>query len=310
MQHLTHVVFSSAGFKGVAFAGVIDAIEDHMGTAHFEEWRGGIRGVAGTSSGAIASLALTLGLQRAVRQTLLHKFSNVNEIMRRPDVAHLLARYGLEDGMALREHLSEMLTLGGLSYTSTLGDLKRLLRINFVCVATNLNTGAAYHMSGKDTPEIRVVDAVYASCCVPFAFVPFRLKEGVTLVDGCLTESLPCVFPEAETLHVKCTEVAIHDEISSWPVFVSSIISCSHAAQDKQGDKANTVRLEGGALETVPVFGAELDEDSPDMLRARGYAIMYNWLLKDRFDEVLKDLVVAVTVIAQFESAPAEAAET
>ena len=98
--------------------------------------------------------------------------------------------------------IRKVLMRGGLSAESTLGDVKRLLRQEFVCMCTDLVTGRPYALSSTQNPEVRVYDAVYASCCIPFVFTPMDMG-GAVLSDGCLSSDQPNVFVEEETFFVQ-----------------------------------------------------------------------------------------------------------
>lgn len=210
MFEQTYVSFSSSGVWGFLFPGIVNALEDEHG-----DWTESLRGVAGTSGGAVMALVVALRIPRVKRNRLLRYFSSPWDVYRAPDIALMVKRYGLEDGSGLRNVIESILEQGGLSPHTTMDDLKRLLRMDVVFVAHNISTGKVVHMSAEETPCMRVVDAVFASCAIPFIFTPFESEPGVYLCDGGLTEHVPDVFPEAETLHVVCP-ITRSIQIDSW----------------------------------------------------------------------------------------------
>ena len=233
MQLPRHVSFSSGGCKGLAFAGVLDALEDHIQTycdTTFDEWRASLLGVAGCSAGSIAALMLALGLDRTTRhQVLMQDLSDMRSIVRCPNVSLLFDRFGIEDGSALKQVIQDVLMSGGMSGRSTLGDLKRLLRIDVIMVASNLNRGEPEFLSAATHPDMPVCDAVFASCCVPFLFAP-QVWEDAYLVDGYLTCSLPQIFDEADTLFVKVPLDPVRKP-ANWAEVIHRFFACGNFGQ-------------------------------------------------------------------------------
>ena len=233
MEGARYMAVSSAGTRGAAYLGVIDALEDHLaaktGTT-YDAWRRQIVGVAGTSAGAIAVLFFALGLPRAVRHALVAELTDLRALLRKPDIGLLLQNFGLEDGTAFKRVVQRALESGGMSAHSTLGDLSRLLRIDFVCMATDLQTGSAVPLSAANYPDMRVADAVYASCCVPFLFAPQRVG-GALAVDGCLSCALPEVFDEAKTLFMYVDAPRNESPCTNWTTFLHTIVQCASHAQ-------------------------------------------------------------------------------
>jgi predicted acylesterase/phospholipase RssA len=280
-----YVSFAAAGTRGLCYLGLLDALEDALGADGYEAWRGALRGAAGTSAGACAALTLLLGLDRAARRQTLAELSDMRAVVRCPDVALLLREYGWEDGRAFKELVQRVLTRGGLSGDSTLGDFRRLLRQDLVCVCTDLRTGAPCVLSAETAPDVRVCDAVYASSCVPFVFAPARVKGGVLAIDGCLSCEMPEVFDEAETLFVSVDGAAAgqgdDDVAASWAGFVQGIVRCCSVAQGPRLRRLREASAASGrwlslphprALCAGPAFDVSLDARGAEALHRAGYA--------------------------------------
>lgn len=228
MDSYHYLSFSSAGTKGVAYVGVLDAFEDHLGEG-YDDWRAGIRGVAGCSSGSIVGLMFVLGLNKKKRQELLFTF-DMHTVLRDPDLAMLWQQYGIAEGAGLREITQEVLNQGGLSIHSTFRDLRRLLRVDFVCVASDLMTASATFFSASNTPDVRIADAIGASCCVPIAFKPHTI-DGRTYVDGCLTCDCPDVFQHDQTLFVTVSTSNLPSPPDTWISYLNALMRCATHTQ-------------------------------------------------------------------------------
>jgi len=284
MDRYHYLSFSSAGTNGVSYIGVLDALEEHMG-ADYEAWRANVKGVAGCSSGAIVGLMLVLGLSRKKRAALLSTF-DIHHVLRDPDIAMLWHQYGITEGSSLLEIAQEVLNQGGLSIQSTFADLRRLLRVDFVCVASELSTSRAVYFSAKATPEVRVADAVCASCCVPIAFRPHSI-QGRVYVDGCLTCSQPDLFDHESTLFVTVTSPP-SGAPDSWVTYLASLMRCAQESQlttmrlATTGDGARAPNVLSVDLTGRPGFDVNMDDARMRLTWKRGFVDAMSFVTEGR----------------------------
>jgi predicted acylesterase/phospholipase RssA len=198
-----YVCCGSGGNKGVLYLGAFKALHKHFERTEgvdFAEYLGGVRGFAGVSIGALAALILLLQLDiDHVCDVLQPILCRMSDLLPRVNVRGFIEHYGLSDGSALRTMVADVLRLGRLHQDVTFRDLNRFFRCSYVCGATSLATGEPVYLSVDTVPDMRIVDAVYASMCVPFLFIPPEIN-GVRCVDGALSDRHPCVFPPDETL--------------------------------------------------------------------------------------------------------------
>lgn len=268
---LRYVTFSSCGPKMLAFAGVIRALRDAM--PDFDAWRNDLRGVAGTSGGAVVALALAIGVDEERLLKLRERFLHFTSVVgKRMDIGSVVHNFGLDDGQTMREMVDEMLTTGGLSAGCTLADLERLLRMRTVFVAHCLETGTVVHFSAETHPTSLVRDVVYASCCVPLAFCPFvDPATGLHYVDGAVSERVPNVFPPSETLHVFLPAPSFFDEkeggrrVRSWFDFANALsLAMWECQRDRErslaASRSAVVVDEAGALDSFMADSLVMDE--------------------------------------------------
>lgn len=197
-----YMSFSAGGTYGLMYIGMYRALRDHIekisgisGNDFFEK----LKGVSGVSAGALAALCLLLDKMDDLHDIFADKM--LNKLIVNPDFALLLQDFGLSRGDVLRDLISRLLRKAGISEEVTFEGLKRLVRRDFVCVATVLRTSQPMYFSCKTTPNAKVVDAVYSSMCVPFLFVPHS-HDGTLLVDGVLSLPVADAFPPDETVFV------------------------------------------------------------------------------------------------------------
>lgn len=303
----THVSFEGAGTRGMSYLGFLDALEDHLEAQcgqSFDAWRQSLQGVAGTSAGSLVALVLILGLDRTARHELLQEISDMRALLRCPDIGRLVRHFGWEDGTAFKEMVQHCLMRGGLSAQSTLADLKRLLRVDFVCMCTHLATGTEYALSSAATPRVLVCDALYASCCVPFLFSP-PIIDGHLVVDGSLSCDLPDVFPDDDTLFVRVRarhDAAAHGvRMDTWSDFLHGIVGCSIQAQEikKQAiaarcgrDRLWSLVIPASVNARTCAFDVDVSPDIVEDLVRCGYVSVLHTLTEGRLFADVGALVV------------------
>ena len=126
-----YVSFASAGTRGLIYLGVLDALEDHLAM----DSRGGTAVCAASRRRARAPSPRSCSPRpnRAARHEILRDHL-VRRVVSRPDFLLLLRQYGCEDGEAFKGVIQRILARGGLSSTSMMADLQRLLRIDVIRV--------------------------------------------------------------------------------------------------------------------------------------------------------------------------------
>ena len=199
-----YIAFAGGGTYGLMYIGMYRALRQHLplrngltATEMFDE----IQGFAGVSIGALAALAFCLNMSEETYDGLFGRYENMAELMPQADFAQMLQNYGLDRGDNIRKVVGDVLRSAGISEVVTFADMKRLIKRDFVCIATNLQTQSPVRFSAATTPTMMIADAVYMSMCVPFLFAPLQY-EGDYMVDGCMTCHMPSVFDDDETLFV------------------------------------------------------------------------------------------------------------
>lgn len=193
-----NLVLSGGGQRCIAFVGFLRSARKRIA---------GVRNVYCVSGGAVAGLAFCLGVDddAVVRLASRHIRGGV-----RANLGLLITRFGLDDvGDRLGGMLVDMIceafadralrsgdstppplaTLAGAAGL-TFAELAKATGKNLVVHAASVVDGKVKHFSVDETPGASVVDAVCASCAVPFFFCPVRVGDDL-LIDGCLAESYP-----------------------------------------------------------------------------------------------------------------------
>ena len=261
-----YLVFGGGGTHGVTYLGALSALERARGM-DCSLWD--LAGVAGTSAGSVAALMVLLGLSHDTRHRLTRALSDMTSVVPCPDLHLFYRSFGWDGGARFRALLQEALQEGGLSPEATLADVRRLVRREFACVCTDLVACAPVVLSATTYPKMRVVDAVYASCCVPFLFVPLQV-DGRVFVDGCLTRNVPTdLFPPEETLVVCLDPHAVHVP-ENLAQYANAVVRCSTIAQYRAIDAS--VRRLAIVSTGDPTFHRSMSDAVFASMYADGYA--------------------------------------
>lgn len=288
-SNVKYISFASGAHKGVILEGWLQACEDHY--ADFEKFKSQIVGVAGSSIGAYVALMFALNLPREARMELERDMFNIRSMLH-PDVTLIASRYGFDDGFILREFTQRVLTRGGLSPSSTLGDLKRLLRMEFAAITSSMNTLDTIVLSSTTRPNMSVCDALYASCAIPLVFTPAFIDEHMC-VDGNMTCGLGNVFSEHETLFLNLSGGQETETPRDWPDFIRKTLSFSTKMQERY----YLNELERRNPERFWTFTSEVNviETNPDHYEEylnNGYNVTYNKLLNNKLLENICEIIV------------------
>lgn len=198
-----YMCFAGGGTYGLMYIGVHRALSEHIKAVldvEPTEFFDNIQGFAGVSVGALAALTFMLNLSTESWEAHFEtNLKSMRDIMPNPDFTQLLSSYGLDRGAALQRMICDIMTTGGISERATFADIRRLLRKDFICVATDVHTSSPVYFSAETTPGVCISDAIYMSMCVPLLFVPRRHGNRL-MADGCLSVQMPRKFPPEETL--------------------------------------------------------------------------------------------------------------
>jgi hypothetical protein len=290
MKKCRYVSIAGGGTKGVVYAGALQALERRM--TDYTEWHTNLLGVSGTSAGSIVALFLLLNTSQEVRTKYVKLLSNIDELLTHPDVSLLLSNFGWENGNTFREIIQDILKDSGLSPECTLGDLKKLLRKEFVCIATDLNASRPITFSSTDTPHVRVCDAIYMSSSVPFVFQPMKY-EGRLVVDGCMSCNLPQEFPDSDTMYWYISN-SVDQSIETWPDYLQGIAFCSMNLQPLPTSGALIGFKLCQHLSTKPSFDLEINESVIDALYNWGYSFMTDVFVEFGMSECIEHLLLTV----------------
>ena len=278
LRDAKYLSFSSAGTLGNAYFGLVDALQKHM--PDYEEWRSELKGVAGCSAGCLCALLVVLGLNKTQRDRLV-SIADPRTLVQNLDINLLVNKFAFDDGSTLRGVVQEMLAQGGLASTSTLSDIKRLLRIDLTCACTDLTTSTPVYLNATTAPDVRVCDAVVASCALPLVYRPMEWGDA-KLVDGCLTDNLPNVFDETQTaffyLH---PDEGPRRGVETWMAYIGAILRCGCAGRPLPPNAVPIV-IHRSVMQKTQIFDLNLRDDVKELIIRAGHHTAVDHVLEGR----------------------------
>jgi predicted acylesterase/phospholipase RssA len=152
-----------------------------------------IKSYYGTSAGAI------LGLLMAIR----FDWDDLdNFIINRPwqnvlkfnvlEIYDYYVNNGIADKNFMYDFFTPLFKAKDLEIDMTFAQLTEQLKTNLHVYATNFTTFEIKEFSAELTPDVKVIDAVYASSAVPIAFRPIKIGEEI-YIDGSIYINYPLV---------------------------------------------------------------------------------------------------------------------
>ena len=196
-NEIEYLVFEGGGTKGTAYAGVINVLAKRGILTN-------LRGVAGTSAGSIAALAIACGYSaEEIEDILLNldfkQFKDAGMFGLLSAADNLVSfdetgGFGLYKGEALYEYIEDLVHQKTGIKNCTFKQLYKYSGIELCITGTNISRARSEIFSHKYTPKMRVAYAARISASIPFFFECVARKNGGKLckyIDGGLLNNLP-----------------------------------------------------------------------------------------------------------------------
>lgn len=162
-----NLVFEGAGIRGIAYAGVIEQLEELQIIDEIEK-------VGGTSAGAITALMLTLGydadeIYQTISQTKFHKF-NDGKFAFFGGFHRIKKKYGWYRGDKFLKWVEQIIERKTGNSETTFKDLHEQGYKDLYVTATCLNKQKLLVFSVETYPLMKLKDAVRISMSIPLYF--------------------------------------------------------------------------------------------------------------------------------------------
>jgi len=275
------ILLSGGGIKVVALVGSMKALHEKGLDKAVKEY-------CGVSAGAWMAFMLACKIPIEVLERLIMEldFSVIRNIS--PDaILGFPETFGLDDGSKFVNLLDIIFrTILKINPNITFGDMKS--DIMFRCWATDLTNRELREFSKKETPNVRIIDALRATTAIPGYFTPHTDPiTGNMLSDGGIQGNLPLhILTEsecAETLAIGFSTGSDKAEKSETPQdlmqFMKAVFDCLTHSRNEEVMvrwKHNILRIPTG---NYPSWNFEASREDRLMLLAAGVKSTKAWLL-------------------------------
>jgi predicted acylesterase/phospholipase RssA len=196
------ISFSSGGVRGLGHIGVLVGLMEAGMTANVSEWYG-------CSAGAISAILGALGVSSQwLRDCIQHFDTRCMFQIQENCVSNFMSELGIDSGISFISYLGRFLETWEPGVAKwTFADLNRERPgIVLGITAVSLTTKNLELFSYTTTPNILILDAIRASCAIPFFYTPWKSPSGDLYCDGALIESFPWfhIKNKKESLVVAC----------------------------------------------------------------------------------------------------------
>jgi predicted acylesterase/phospholipase RssA len=177
---IKHIVLAGGGAMGFAFYGALRE------SCQKEIWKQeDIETIYGTSIGTIISVFLSLGYEWNVLDDFIIKrpWQNVFKFQL-PMALNVITKQGIFDRSTINVIFLPLFKGRDIPIDINLLDFYHLTKREIHFITTELNQMEIEDISYKTHPEWKVLDAVYASCCLPFLFSPFYYEKVLSVSEG------------------------------------------------------------------------------------------------------------------------------
>lgn len=281
---IENLVFEGGGSLGMAYVGVLAALED-MGIVS------NVKRVAGSSAGSIIAMCIVLGytseeLREIMASTNFSSFQDDTFGIIR-DANRIWNEYGLCKGKKMKKWIRSLIKRKVGVSEITFHELYSIRSIELVMTATNISRKRTEYYSVFRTPTMDVATVVSMSTCIPILYRAIKMNDDL-YVDGGMLRNYPLsVFDDEDganmsTIGFKLVGpdesrndriVTERSNIDSFPSFVSELIEL--LLLEVERGVAMTTKKYWERTVTIPTNGLsgtnfELTKDEMDVLYADG----------------------------------------
>ena len=260
------LALGGGGVRAGLQIGALRALEETRGSLVFPD------GYWGCSAGAIVATALAFNLTVAQIAHLFQSHMALSKSMpplRLSSFADLPTTKGLFPMDQYEAHIVEAFRLYGIDLTTkTIADAPHPLHI----VASNMTT----KMTTIFTKQVRILDAIRCSSCLPFVFQPQVLYNNVYLDGGVMVDCLDSLVPD-DCLVLHISELPTHLYASRLETmdFTSYLYAIYRCARTRPV-KPNVLWLRNSSVSILQ----ELTSEQKEALVEDGYSSAVAFLTK------------------------------
>jgi NTE family protein len=263
----TNLVFQGGGVKGFAHIGVVKKLEE-IGLLS------NIKRFAGTSVGSLIASLLAIGFtaDEIIEQKDKIDFSVFKIGCLITALYRIWKFFGVHPIDALEKQIREIIETK-ISSDITLSELYSLTGNDLVIVTCCLNRQKSIYLHHSKFPNVKLIDAIMSSMCVPFMFYPkkynFLNDEKDLFVDGGIVDNFPLfIFNDLQKLESGKVDDINRLQISKHTLGIKLICKLN---DDKNSDP-NRVRIKSILDFSISVLNSMLSQSEHVIYPSHSYS--------------------------------------
>ena len=223
---IKNIVFAGGGFKGWAYIGTLKALKEYIPFENIEQ-------VIGVSIGSLFAIFYVLQMDP---DFLLDFMMNLNfKELIDINLDSILVNQSLLQGDTFTTLLRELFSFK-IDPDITFKELKRYTKILFTVNALNITDSKLEYFNSILTPDVKVIDAVRASCSLPILFPSYCINNKYYFDGGIINNCPVDVLDELSTIafdvshDTPATSIKLYDLLNA----VINITNRLHAFKNKE----------------------------------------------------------------------------
>jgi NTE family protein len=219
------LVLSAGGFRGITLIGALKILEEKKILRN-------VTTIIGTSAGSLTGSLLTLGYKpsQMLKISLGTNFlKNIKMGLSIHDIMNLSTMYGAIDSAKKLKKIIQILIKNSPVAKGkpniTLRQLYKLSNQTLILCTTSLTSTSAQYLSYKTHPDMKLEEAIRASCAIPLVFAPVNNM----FIDGAVVDNYPF---EQSLNYDKTIGIVILDKTDTPPIifnifqYIKILIKC------------------------------------------------------------------------------------
>jgi predicted acylesterase/phospholipase RssA len=178
-----NVVFTGGGLRGWAYIGTIKALNEFIEFKQIEQ-------IAGVSIGSLFGLMYLL--QIPSNELLDHSINLDYDDIIDMDLDNILVNQSLMSGVKFLKYIKQFISIK-VNPEITFSELRKYSKVVFTTLALNVNDSKVDYFNYLLTPDVKVADAIRASCSLP-GILPSYSINGKNYFDGGICNNTPIEF--------------------------------------------------------------------------------------------------------------------
>lgn len=177
---IKHLVFSGGSYKILYMIGIIK----YLNKVNYYNIND-IKTVRATSAGSILSLLVILNLNiNNIENFVINKPWEKSFKLTTETILNAIYSKGFLNINFIRDIFANHFKHKNLKLDLTMKELYDYSKIDFNIYVFNISTFESEIFNHKKNPELKVLEAIYMSCSLPFAFEPMKYKNSFYLDGG------------------------------------------------------------------------------------------------------------------------------